>query len=242
MELTKLGKVDSTNDYLKRHCKELPSGTVVTAEVQTSGRGRRGHIWEGNSGMLPMSILLKNPPETDTLTPRVGLAVCEALEDLAKSAGFSLSAQIKWVNDIIVANHKVCGILCESVFFGDSVNVICGIGLNISQSEDFFEKAGLPNGGSLKMLTGFEPNRDDLAKAISERVISRGAVPFSACRDEYKRRVINLGKEVRLIGKEERRAVAVDIAENGFLICKDESGEFAVSSGEVSVRGIEGYL
>lgn len=233
-----LDEVSSTNDYIKARLGELSDGCVVTARVQTAGRGRRGHGWSASEGMLPMSILLKNPIERENLTARVGVAVCEAIESLCP-----VTAAIKWTNDIIVDYHKVCGILCESVFVGDCPNVISGIGVNISQSEEFFLNAGLPHGGSLLMLTGTAPERGELLAAIAERVKIRATMPFSACYDEYKSRLINLNRQVRLISANgERAAVAVDVAPNGYLICRDEDGEFEVSSGEVSVRGINGYL
>lgn len=233
-----LDEVDSTNNYLKSRCAELPDGCVVTARVQTAGRGRRGHSWTASEDMLPLSILLKDPPERENLTARVGLAVCEAIESLCDT-----TAAIKWANDIIIGSRKVCGILCESVFVGECPNVIVGIGVNVSQSAEFFEATELPNAGSLLMLTGEVPERGELLEAIAKRVKMRAAMPFSECYGEYKRRLINLNKQVRLISANgERTAVAVDIAPNGFLVCRDENGEFEVSSGEVSVRGVDGYL
>ena len=234
-----LDEVDSTNNYIKKRCKELSDGDIVTARLQTAGRGRRGHDWAADEGMLPISILLKDPPERDNLTARAGLAVCEALEELCGG----LSASIKWANDIIVSSRKVCGILCESVFFCDSANVIVGIGVNVSQDAEFFGAAGLPHAASLVMLTGSAPDRGELTQKIAERVIDRATMPFSECYGEYKRRIVNLGRQVKIITPtSERFAEAVDIAPNGFLICRDDNGTFEVSSGEVSVRGLDGYI
>lgn len=234
-----LDEVDSTNNYIKEHCGGLSDGCAVTARLQTAGRGRRGHGWAADKGMLPLSILLKDPLERDTLTARVGLAVCEAVE--AVCGGTSASAAIKWPNDVIVCGFKVCGILCESVFFGDCANVIVGIGVNVSQSEDFFKASELPHAASLLMLTGIVPDRDRLLETIVDRVKKRAAMPFSECYAEYKARLVNIGREVRLISENgERTAFAVDVAPNGFLICRDDNGVFEVSSGEVSVRGTNG--
>ena len=235
-----LDEVDSTNNYLKARCGELADGCTVTARLQTAGRGRRGHGWAANEGMLPMSILLKDPPERDTLTARVGLAVCGAIEEVC---GDTVHASIKWPNDVIVDTYKVCGILCESVFFGDCANVIIGIGVNISQSGDFFKASGLPHAASLLMLTGKAPERGKLREAVVDHIKKRAAMPFSECLDEYRARLVNINREVRLISESgERSAFAVDVAPNGHLLCRDENGTFEVSSGEVSVRGINGYL
>lgn len=240
MEIIRLDKTDSTNNYLKAHCGELSDGCVVTARLQTAGRGRCGHSWAADESMLPMSVLLKNPPEYENLTARVGLAVCEALE---RVIGDSAQIGIKWPNDVIINRHKVCGILCESVFFGDSINVIAGIGVNISQGADFFEREKLPNASSLLLLTGKTPDREALLRKIAENVIFRAKMPFAECRADYSAKVLNIGCEVRIISPNgERTAAAVRIADNGFLVCRDSGGEFEVSAGEVSVRGADGYI
>lgn len=238
-EIIFLKETTSTNDWLKEHCNSLSDGACVTAEHQTMGRGRRGHSWDTASGMLAMSVLLKNPHDFETLTARVGLAVCGAVEELYTG----VKAGIKWSNDIIIKNRKVCGILCESVKFGDTLNVICGIGVNISQTDEYFKSAGLLNAVSLKEVSGAEMPKEILCKKIRENVISRAEMTFKECYEEYKARLLNLGREVRIIrGNDEKTAKAVDVAENGSLICEDKNGRFEVYSGEVTVRGKDGYL
>lgn len=238
IELIRLDEVDSTNSYIKRHIGELSDGCAVTARLQTAGRGRRGHEWAADEGMLPLSMLLADPPERGDLTARAGLAVCEAIEGLC-----SVNASIKWPNDIIIGSHKVCGILCECVIFGDSPRVIIGIGVNVSQEAAFFERVELPHAASLLMAAGSAPSRDELARSIAENVIKRAAMPFAECYDEYKSRLINIGKTVKIISPDgEITATAVDVAENGFLVCHGENGVFTVGAGEVSVRGENGYI
>lgn len=235
-----LDEVDSTNNYLKRRCGELSDGCAVTARLQTAGRGRRGHEWAADEGMLPLSILLKDPPELDNLTARAGLAVCDAIEEVY---GDLLKTGIKWPNDVIADTYKVCGILCERVFFGDCANIIVGIGVNVSQNEAFFEAAKLPHAASLLMLTGKTPDRNGLLDALVRNVKKRAAMTFSECYAEYKARLLNINRKVKIISASgERTAFAADVAQNGFLICRDENGTFEVCSGEVSVRGIDGYL
>jgi len=235
-----LEEVDSTNNYLKARCGALSDGTAVTARIQTAGKGRRGHAWSTNDGMLPLSVLLIDPPECETLTARVGLAVCSAIAEMYDKPP---EPGIKWPNDVIVSSHKVCGILCESMRFGASTAVICGIGINISQDENYFRMVGLPNAGSLLMLTGTAPERNMLLKAVVSEVRNRAAMPFADCLDEYRRRLVNLGRSVKILGADgERVAEAVDVAPNGYLICRNENGFFEVGSGEVSVRGLNGYI
>lgn len=240
MDIIRLDEVNSTNSYLKSRINELPDGCVVTARLQTAGRGRRGHDWAADEGMLPISILIDDPPERGGITARIGLAVCGAIEELYETPP---ALGIKWPNDIIINSRKVCGILCESVFFGDKAKIIVGIGVNVSQSAEFFESAELPHAGSLLALTGKAPARDDLINAIARHVKKRAAMPFSDCLDEYRRRLLNLNKTVKIISPNgERTAKAVGIAENGALVCRDENGVFEVGAGEVSVRGENGYL
>lgn len=241
MNIIELEEVTSTNDYLKAHCNTLSDGTAVTARVQTAGRGRRGHAWDDDGGMLPFSVLLIDPPEHETLTARVGLAVCGAIAEMYSEPP---EIGIKWPNDVIVSSKKVCGILCESVRFGACTAIICGIGINISQSAEHFLAAGLPNAGSLAALTGFAPDRKKLLETAVREVLRRAAMPFSDCAEEYGARLVNLGRSVKILGANgsERLAEAVAVAPNGYLVCRDENGLFEIGSGEVSVRGINGYI
>lgn len=237
-----LDEVDSTNSYLKRNISDLPDLYAVTAGMQTAGRGRRGHDWLADNGMLPLSILIKDPISPETLTLRAGVAVCEAIEKFYPAEKLPM-AGIKWPNDVIISAHKVCGILCESVCMGDKISIICGIGVNLSQGEEFFRSAGIPHGASLKMLTGTAPDRTALAEEIVSGMRNLCGCGFEEVYERYKQRCLTLGRDVRIIGENgERTAFAMDIAPNGFLICKDESGFFEVNSGEVSVRGLMDYI
>lgn len=235
-----LDEVDSTNNYLKQRRGELPDGTLVFAGMQTAGKGRRGHDWLADRGMLPLSLLLKQPPHPDTLTLCAGVAVCESLEPLLPGE----NPGIKWPNDIILRGHKLCGILCESVCFGSSIDIICGIGVNLTQTADFFANAGIPHGGSVEMLTGVVvEDREQLAADIAERLYGLSRFGFEEVRERYVKRCVTIGKQIRLIENgNEREAFAEGISPNGFLICSDERGRFEVNSGEVSVRGLLDYI
>ncbi len=238
MSLLKLSETASTNSWLKEHRAELSHGDAVTAARQTDGRGRIGHTWLGSDGMLPLSVLLRDIPYPDTITLTVGAAVCALLEELADEP-----VMIKWPNDIILRGHKLCGILCESVCGCDSIDIICGIGINVSQPTEFFEASGIPHGGSLKSLIGLDVNKDALAVKVTEQIIDYSGKSFDDIRNYYKAHCITLGKQVRIIKNgAEQVAFVEDIAENGHLVCHDESDSFEVSSGEVSVRGLLGYI
>lgn len=238
MSLIQLTETASTNAWLKQHRAELSHGDAVTALRQTEGRGRMGHTWLDAEGMLPISVLLKGIPHPETVTLAAGAAVCAVLEQLVSEL-----VGIKWPNDIILRGRKLCGILCESAASGDGLDVICGVGVNISQPKEYFEAAGIPHGGSLSSLLGIAADRNPLAKALAERITQYSLKPFGEIYSEYKAHCITLGKQVRIIKNgAEQIAFAEDIAENGHLVCRDESGRFEVSSGEVSVRGLLDYI
>ncbi len=238
--LIELAEVTSTNDFLKQRRHELNDGDAVTALVQTQGKGRSGHTWLCAEGMLPVSILIKQPAYPQNITLCCAVAVCEVLDEFY---GSEYELSIKWPNDILLNERKLCGILCESVYFGESCDIVCGVGINLTQPQEYFIGAGLPYGGSLMMLTGKAPDRLSLAERLCERIYEFSRKSFADVYEQYKSRCITLGKDVRVISpRGERTAKAVDIAPDGNLICSDKDGSFAVNSGEVSVRGLYGYV
>ncbi len=238
MRLIQLYETDSTNTWLKSNSDGLSHGDAVTAFRQTAGRGRMGHTWLDSDGMLPVSVLLEAPADVSAVTLCAAVAVCRALEHIA-----SEELGIKWPNDIVCRGHKLCGILCESFRKCDRTYIICGFGVNISQPSEYFGSAGIPYGGSLLSVLGVVADRFTLAEDIAKLCAELCMRPFSEVYDEYRRRCVNLGREVRLIQNDmERTAFAEDIAYSGALVCRDDNGSFEVASGEVSVRGLYGYV
>lgn len=227
-------EINSTNTYLKENVRDLPDKTVVTADLQTAGRGRLGNIWEADNNMLPVSILLKSRNNAVSLTIMTAISVCRAIEKVC-----DIPAQIKWTNDIICENHKVCGILCESIIKGAQIDVVCGIGVNVNQPTDFFERNSLPNAASLFEITGSRLDKKQLAQEIINQLLSLLDDDFENVRCEYEKRCITLNKQVKLIiNGEEKIAYAKAIGKNGSLVCIDDNGEFEVVAGEVKVRGL----
>lgn len=238
--LITLDETDSTNSYIRAHLNELEDGDAVTALLQTAGRGRRGHSWSPDREMLPLSVLLRQPPHPEAVSLCAGVAVCNALKAL--SPDFPAPG-IKWPNDVIVSGFKVCGILCESICTGYRFDIICGVGVNLSQTRAHFDGIGLPHAASIEQVAGIVPDRQALARDIVRRLTELCRKDFVEIREEYSSLCLTTGREVRLISENgERTAFAQGIAENGFLICRDDSGEFEVNSGEVSVRGLMGYV
>ena len=231
----------STNTYLKEHADELPDRTVVTADLQSCGKGRIGNTWLATRDMLPVSMLIKAPDNAHDLTVICAVAVCRAIERLR-----GIKAGIKWTNDIICSERKVCGILCESTLKSSCNgaiynNVICGMGLNVNQDADFFEKSGLVNAASLYTLTGNKYDKMLAAEYIVDELTRLIDEDFSTVINEYSQRCVTLGKTVKLVqNNTETTAFAKAIAPDGCLICENENGEFTVNSGLVRVRGVRG--
>lgn len=138
-------QVSSTNDLADR---SNVAGTVYVAREQIAGRGQHGRVWQSHLGSsLLMSVHL-DPPQPlrrpVLLTAWAAVAVAEAIQELV-----SVSARLKWPNDLFVNGKKVCGILIEQ-----KRNLVLGLGLNLSQTAEEFAQAQLPQASSLLLETG----------------------------------------------------------------------------------------
>jgi BirA family transcriptional regulator, biotin operon repressor / biotin---[acetyl-CoA-carboxylase] ligase len=133
-ELHRAARIESTMDRLHELAADgAPAGTAVVAEAQTGGRGSRGRAWESPPGGLWLSLLYRprSGAGAELLSLRLGLVVAEALENVAPS----LRVALKWPNDLVLADRKVGGILCEARWQGESlVWIVAGVGVNVSNS------------------------------------------------------------------------------------------------------------
>lgn len=171
MQLIKLDATDSTNTYLNRLSRQenLPDFTVVQANHQTAGRGQRGTLWETEGGKNLTFSVLKNfgalPARSHfMLNMTISLSVYTALEAL-KIPHLSL----KWPNDILSGNRKLCGILIENQLQGNFIaRSIVGIGLNVNQT--LFAK--LPGATSLKRVTKRDFDPDEVLLKVMEHLES----------------------------------------------------------------------
>lgn len=177
MHFLNYSELGSTNSELARLADEgAAAGTVVTARAQTAGRGQRGNSWESAPGLnVTMSVLLRPrevaPREQFAVSEAVALAVAETLDTLLPP---SMTAAVKWPNDIYVGNRKICGILIENRVWPASIErSIAGIGLNVNQRR-FLSDA--PNPVSVWQLTGEEHDVDAVARELARRVIDNCAV------------------------------------------------------------------
>lgn len=244
-----LPEVDSTNDRLKILAAQgAPHGTAVITDHQTGGHGRRGRSFLSPPGVgIYLSMLLRPecpPADLMHLTCAVGVAMCDAIE---KAAEFRPG--IKWTNDLVSDRRKLGGILTELRLDknGNVDYAIIGIGINCCQRETDFPEEIRTVAGSLSMVTGAPVDRARLAAAelaalheMSIGLLSQKAEIMA----RYRGDCITLGQEVSLVrGEEVRHGLAQDIDEDGALVvCFPDGRTEAVNSGEVSVRGMYGYV
>lgn len=240
----------STNTDLKAMAgRGAPHGTALIAGSQSAGRGRLGRSFHSPEGKgLYLSLLLRPdcaPGELMHLTCAAGLAACQAVEDVSP-----VTPRIKWTNDLVVGRQKLGGILTELGFTSQGTvdYAIIGIGINCCHTPEDFPPELQSMATSLSILTPKVPSRAALAAALLTRLeeISRILLTDQAgILERYRQRCVTLGQEISLVrpGVPPLHAVAVDLDNQGALIVRLPDGtEQAVSAGEVSIRGMYGYV
>ena len=241
--------LDSTNDRLKAMAKQgAPHGTVLIADRQTGGHGRLGRSFHSPGGVgVYLSILLRPncpPSALMHLTCAAAVAMCDAVE---ASAGFRPG--IKWTNDLVYGKQKLGGILTELGLTPKGMVdwAIIGIGINCCQQKEDFPPEIRSIAASLSMVREAIIDRSRVAAAMMEALYnmdSRLLCAKDSILADYKQDCITLGKDISLLrGDSVRHGHALDIDESGALVVRYEDGTIeAVNSGEVSVRGMYGYL
>jgi BirA family biotin operon repressor/biotin-[acetyl-CoA-carboxylase] ligase len=259
----------STNaDIFRLSEQDYRQGTLAVTSKQTAGKGRRGRTWISPPDVnVYMSILLRpdfKPETAPMLTLVMALAVHRACEELyGKGAGaVELSADgaeacrfgIKWPNDIVVSARdgswrKICGILTEMRMEEKEIrDIVIGIGINVNQAE--FPEEIRETAGSLALALGHPVSRADLTAEVWKYFeeyyeVFEQARSLSPLREVYERALVNRGKKVRVLDPESPyEGVALGINEEGELLVKPDDGSEVrqVGTGEVSVRGVMGYV
>ena len=245
-----LPQTGSTNDDLKALARQgAPHGTVLMADRQTGGHGRLGRSFHSPVGVgIYCSILLRPrcaPGELMHLTCATAVAMCDAVEE---AAGFRPG--IKWTNDLVSGRHKLGGILTELGLSAKGTVDYCiiGIGINCCQQENDFPEEIRGIAASLSMVTGTEMDRAKVAAAMLDALHSLDGSLLTekkAILDRYRENCITIGREVSLLrlGDPVRHGKAIGMDDEGALIVEFQDGHVeAVTSGEISVRGMYGYL
>lgn len=257
IKTTKLGSeiicldcVDSTNNHLKNLASSgAKEGTVVISNSQSGGRGRLGRSFISPPGKgIYLSVLLRppySPAQLTSLTCFAAVAVCEAIEAVS-----DVKPGIKWVNDILVGDRKICGILTEMSMESESGQIqyiVIGVGVNVLQNADDFPGDVSYKASSLSMLGCPGVSRSKLAAEMInalDRMYDSLPNPDEKLWQKYREKSMTIGRDIRVISSRGTRdAFAEDIDPDGGLIVRYTDGSReTLSYGEISVRGRNGYV
>lgn len=249
-----LETVDSTNTRAKQ-LAELgePEGTLVVAEEQTAGKGRRGRGWASEPGIgIWMSLILRpqlKPQQAASVTLVAAMAVAKGIRECC-----GLETGIKWPNDVVINGKKVCGILTETSSEPDYIHyAVPGIGINANTPE--FPEELRDRATSIYLETGKKTDRNALIAAVMNAFSDYyrrylETADLSLLKDEYDAMLVNMNREVLILygmvedadPEKSEKGVAKGIAPSGALLVETEAGLKEVLSGEVSVRGVYGYV
>lgn len=248
-QIIHLDTVDSTNTYAKKLAQQGAShGTVIIADGQTGGRGRLGRSFSSPSGQgLYFSVILRPRCQSQALmhlTCAVGVAASEAVRIAS-----GIQPGIKWTNDLVIGKQKLGGILTELSIDPATKLVdyaVIGIGINCDQQKSDFPSDIQAIATSLA-LCHHPTTRAALAAAFIEQLFKMDhqlLTEQEAIMAAFSRLCITIGQEISVVRGEEvrhARALAVD-AEGALLVQYEDGSRACVSSGEVSIRGMYGYL
>lgn len=235
-------QVTSTNTLLREAAENgAPEGTVIVAESQTAGRGRRGHsFWSPGATGVYLSVLLRPmlPIEAilPLLTPAAAVAAARAVEAVANRR-----ADIKWVNDIYCDNKKVCGILTEGRPDAQTDRLqyaVVGVGINVLPPENGFPEEIRDRAGAV-LTAPIEHARERLAAAfLNEFWALYKAMPTGSFHEEYRERCLRLTRSVTVPqGEQTVAAEIVDITERFELRVRLADGTMRdLNAGDVSVN------
>jgi len=242
MKIIRLATTDSTNRVALELLDE-PAGTVVVAETQSAGRGRLARQWLSPPGTgLYFSVLLRpwlEPADLPKISLAAGLAVCLALEELA-----AITPQLKWPNDLLLADRKFGGILTESGPVRDKGEtvVVVGIGVNLTTPPTAFPEELRARATTILAATGNELDREELLRAILSQLdkqIRRLELgEFSAILTEWKKRDVTLGRELDWVATDGKlvRGVSQGPDAAGLLSIRDHMGRVhTVLSGDLNL-------
>lgn len=242
-------EIDSTNSYLKREALAgAPHGAAAVADCQSAGRGRMSRSFQSPPGKgVYLSVLLRPDLPPQALLGATGMAAVAVARAVERVSGAQVG--IKWTNDLVLGGKKLCGILTEMALEGETGTVqslVIGAGVNVSHRREDFSPDVAEVATSLAM-EGCAASRPALAAAMIEELdrlagdLGGDPAPWLS---DYRCRCVTLGREVRLLWSGgQTRATALDIDDQFGLVVRREDGtEETVRTGEVSVRGLYGYV
>ena len=240
--------IDSTNVKAKELANAgAVHGTLVTADTQNAGVGRRGRSWSSEKGTgIYMSMILRPEIGTEHVS-MLTLIAAMAVEKALKANDIGKEPYIKWPNDIVINKKKICGILTELILKGTEIDfVIIGIGINVSNQK--FPEEIQDMASSILLETGKVIEKEALIQEIwkqfhtyYERFLQ--TLDLRLFKEEYEACLVNKNQVVKVLDPAgEYEGTATGITNTGELIVDTGAEQKEVSSGEVSVRGIYGYV
>lgn len=247
--------IDSTNIRAKLEAEQgAESGLLVVADMQSAGRGRRGRGWESPAGTnIYYTLMLKPDFSSDCapmLTLVMALAVAKGIRQTLRRDSEEAAAKvgIKWPNDIVVDGKKVCGILTEMSMEQSYIqHIVIGVGINVRKQE--FPEEIRDRAAAIDEQCGFCISRSQLIADIMEAFeedyeIFLQTHDLKGLRASYTELLVNQDREVCVLDpREECRGIARGINDQGELLVERQDGTVEeVYAGEVSVRGIYGYV
>ena len=233
-------EIDSTSSEIQRRQADLPDLSMVLAETQTAGRGRRGRSWVSPPGLNVYLSCLKRFDGGFAALSGLSLAVGVIVMRTLAALGIE-GAGLKWPNDVLSEGGKLAGILVElgGEYQGPCAAII-GVGLNVRLTAALREQAGQPV-NDLATLAGKAPDRNRVAAALmatlAEGLEQFERDGFAAFVDEYARYDLLRGKPVRVQGPQALlEGVGAGVDARGALLLQTDDGLHRIDSADVTVR------
>ena len=230
MKTIRLEEINSTNDYVKTHIRELEHMTFVYAERQTAGRGRLERKWiDSGEDNLFLTIVIKPSKDELETYPLSNFTqyLCVVLSMVLEEE-YNLSPQIKWPNDVLIKGKKLAGILAEGTTIGgDFLGLALGIGVNLNTTKEKLDKIDKP-ATSLFNELGVNINKEIFLKKLLEKfclLYDRFIIDgFPFIKTDYEQRAMFLGKNitVNVLG-ELHQGVAQGVTNEGSLVLKEDN-------------------
>ncbi|MBP5294554.1 MAG: biotin--[acetyl-CoA-carboxylase] ligase [Lachnospiraceae bacterium] len=241
--------IDSTNNWLKAHFQELGDFTAAVSDHQSGGRGRMGRSFVSPPGKgVYLSVLLKPAAPLSDFRCITAMAAVAASDAIEKTAG--VRPGIKWPNDLVMNGKKVAGILTEMSLEGETgalQYIVLGIGINVLERPEDFPEEIRTIAGSIASQGGRPGKRAELAAALLNafaRILGDLPAHQKSSHAQYVQDCLNLGKQVIVVKDgSERSALTLSVDDDFGLVVRYADGtEETVRTGEVSVRGLYGYV
>jgi len=228
-KILRFKSIDSTNDFVKTNSKSLDNGTIVVSDEQVKGRGRSNHLWMSEKGNLYFSFIIKdNVARMDVFKYIVNnsMAIIRLLR------GFNIKSEIKYPNDILVEDKKICGILIESYGSLEIDYVVVGVGININQL--YFKELN-DKAVSMRNILNFEIDNDKVLEKFITYYNQLDGIPFVKLFDEYLRCSMIIGKKANIKGTV---YLIKGINEEGKLIVENNNNIEYINLNEISIKDL----